>query len=124
MAHVRPAFARTGGAAWSLSVGLWVVLAARSVASIPFARAQVQRIKRRPISRAGVDLAQATGLAIVAAGRAAGAVPTAAMAGVAILAVGQAAWVRLRPPPVVVGVTQLIAGIAVALATASAIRSA
>jgi YwiC-like protein len=125
IASVAAAIARAGGAGWSVAIGLWVVLAARSVASIPFARAQVQRIKGHPHRRHQVDIAQAAALAAVLAGWKAGAVPAAGVAAIGIVAAAQTSWMRLRPPPVaVLGVTQLIIGIAIALTVAGAIRFA
>jgi len=123
VASVAAAVARAGGAGWAVSIGLWVVLGARSVASIPFARAQVERVKARSIHRARVDVAQACGTAIVVPGWVSGAVPGAAVIAVVVLAVGQAVWIRLRPPPVAVtGVVQLVAGLAIVVAAAAPTR--
>jgi len=123
IASVAGAIARAGGEGWSVSIGLWVVLSARSIASVPFARAQVQRIKRHCIQRRGVDLAQAAALATVLVGWAAGAVPVAAVVAVGAAAACQLWWIRVRPPVVaVLGVLQLAVGIAIVLATAGAIR--
>ena len=123
IASVAAAIARAGGAGWSVSLGLWIVLSARSIASVPFARAQVQRIKGHCIQRRVVDLAQAAALATVLAGWAAGAVPVAAVVAVGAAAACQLWWVRVRPPAVaIVGVTQLVVGIAIVLVTAGAIR--
>lgn len=123
IASVAAAIARAGGTGWSIALGLWVVLAARSVASVPFARAQVQRIRGHIVRPHGMDVAQAAALAAVLAGWGAGAVPVAAVAAVGIVAAGQASWLRLRPPPVVVlGITQLLIGTAIVLTTAGAIR--
>jgi len=123
IASVAAVIARAGGEGWSVSIGLWVVLSARSIASVPFARAQVQRIKRHCIQRRGVDLAQAAALAIVLAGWAAGAVPVAAVVAVGAAAACQLWWVRVRPPAVaILGVTQVGVGITIVLVTAGAIR--
>jgi hypothetical protein len=123
IASVAAAIARAGEASWTISIGLWLVLAARAVASVPFARAQVLRAKGRRIGTASVDLAQVAAVAIAAAGWVAGAVPGAAFVAVAAVALGQTAWLRLRPPPVVVvGVTQLAVGLAIVGVTAAAIR--
>jgi len=123
IASAAAAMARAGGAGWSVSIGLWVVLSARSIGSIPFARAQVQRIKGHAVHRRGVDLAQGGALAAVLAGWAAGAVPVAAVAAIGVVAACQLWWVRVRPPAVaVLGAAQLVVGIAIVLVTASAIR--
>jgi len=123
IASVAGAIARAGGEGWSVSIGLWVVLSARSIGSIPFARAQVQRIKGHAVHRRGVDLAQGGALAAVLAGWAAGAVPVAAVAAIGVVAACQLWWVRVCPPAVaVLGAAQLVVGIAIVLVTASAIR--
>jgi len=123
IAAVAPAVARAGGASWTIAIGLWVVLAARSLASIPFARAQVERAKGRAIRRAGVDVAQALGTVAVVVGWAVGAVPLAGLIAVAFLAVGQAVWIRVRPPRIAVtGVVQLVAGLGVVVAAAAPTR--
>jgi len=123
IASAAAAIARAGGAGWSVSIGLWLVLAARSTASVPFARAQVRRIRGHATRPGGVDLAQSAALAAVVAGWAVGAVPMAAVAAIGIVAAGQASWVRLRPPPVtVLGIAQVLIGVAIVLATAGAIH--
>jgi hypothetical protein len=120
MAAVSCAVARAGGAGWTVALGLWVVLAARSVASIPYTRAQVQRLHSHRPSVGLVDLAQAAALLALAAAYGAGVVPGAALVAVAVVVVIQAVWLRLRPPPVaVLGITQLIFGLAIVLATAA-----
>jgi YwiC-like protein len=125
VSSVAAAIARAGGTGWSVAIGLWVVLAARSIACIPFARAQVQRIKGHAAKRWGSDLAQAAALAVIITGWAVGAVPLAAVAAVAILGALQLCWLR-RPPPavIVLGVTQVLIGVAVVLTAAAAVRLA
>ena len=67
-----------------------------------------------------MDLAQAAALLALAAAYGAGVVPGAALVAVAVVVVIQAVWLRLRPPPVaVLGITQLIFGLAIVLATAA-----
>ncbi|MFI5041668.1 MAG: YwiC-like family protein [Acidimicrobiales bacterium] len=125
VSSVAAAIARAGGTGWSVAIGLWVVLAARSIACIPFARAQVQRIKGHAARRWGSDLAQAAALAVIITGWAVGTVPLAAVAAVAVVGALQLCWLR-RPPPavIVLGVTQLFIGVAVVLTAAAAIRLA
>lgn len=79
MASLAPAIALASGWSLPLALGLWLVLAARSLASIPYVRVQVLRSHRRPgdpepatwTAYAGSVL----GLAAVAAGAASGLVP-------------------------------------------------
>ena len=47
-----------------LAVGLWIVIAARAVAAIPFVRLQLSRAKRQPHRVLTSDAAQATTVAI------------------------------------------------------------
>jgi hypothetical protein len=125
VASAATAIALAGGARWGVAIGLWVVLGARSAGSIPCARAQVQRAKHRPASLRAVDVAQVGAVGAAGAGWAGGVVPGAAFAAIAFLAAAQAAWARRRPPPVVVvGVTELVAGLAVVVTTALAVRLA
>ena len=51
-----------------LAVALWLVVAGRAVASIPFARTQIERLHERPVRLLTSDLAQLAGvvLAVVA----------------------------------------------------------
>jgi hypothetical protein len=118
IAAVASSIAHAGGAGWTLSLGLWVVLAARSVSSIPYTRAQVQRLHHHQPAVGLVDLAQAIALVAIIAAYGAGLVPGTALVAVGVVVVIQALWLRLRPPPVVVlGVSQLLAGLAIVLAT-------
>lgn len=123
VSSVAAAIARAGGAGWLLSVGLWAVLAARSIAAIPFVRAQVLRSKGRVARTGPVAVAQAVALVVVAGAWLAGSLPLASAVTVAALA-GWAMWsLRLRPPAVaVLGASQLVFGLAVVLVTAGWVR--
>jgi YwiC-like protein len=65
VASVAAMVALAGGASGELATGLWLVLAARAVSSIPAVRAQIQRARGR-VPQAGM-LAVADGVAIAAA---------------------------------------------------------
>jgi hypothetical protein len=123
IASVAAATARAGGAGWTVAIGLWVVLAARSIASVSFARTQVQRIKGHAVRRRGVGLAQAAAVVLIVIGWAVGAAPFAAITAIVVLAALDLWWVRRPPPPIaVLGVTQLIVGVTIVVTTAAAIR--
>jgi hypothetical protein len=123
IASVAAAIARAGGTGWLVATGLWLVLAARAVASIPFARTQVQRAKSHDVPSRSSDVAQAITLALVLAGAAAHLLPWAAAVAVVVIAVSHVAWVRARPPHVrALGIAQLLAGLAVVITTATATR--
>jgi YwiC-like protein len=102
-----------------LAAGLWLVVAARVVASVPFARFQLARGKRNPLPVGGSDAAQAAGLVLAAAAVALDGRLAVGLAAIAVLAAVQLVTAR-RPaqPAVVVGVEQSLLGVAVVLATA------
>lgn len=108
-----------GGASWSLAIALWLVLAARAIASVPFARVQVLRLRSTPPSTGPSDLGQLAGLVVAAAAVVVdGAVAVGAVA-VALIAVAQFAWSRGPARPAkVVGFAQLGFGLLVVVATA------
>lgn len=124
IASVAAAIALADGAEADLAVGLWVVVAARAAAAIPYARTQVFRGRGRPHRRWHSDLAQVVALAGVALAWAAGAAPFASLAAMAVIAVVNVAAVRAAPRPAkVIGVQQMVFGLAVVVVTAAAARA-
>lgn len=114
IAAVAAAIGLAGGAPAAVAAGLWVVPAARAIATVPFVRVQILRGKGRPHRRASSDSAQAIAVAGTGAATMAGWVPPAGL--VAILALGlvQVALVRARPPRVaILGAQQVVLGLAV-----------
>lgn len=100
------------------AVGVWAVLAARAVTSIPHVRDQIRRLHGRPTSTTGPLVADAVAVLLVAA--AAVAVPELVGGAAAVIAVVIAQRIgALRPAPsaIVVGVRQSILGVAVVLCT-------
>jgi len=123
IASVAAGIARAGGRGWAVAFGLWVVLGARDIAAIPFARVQVQRVKGHAVPTRDADLAQVAATVLVVAAWAAKLLPGIAAVAIALVAVGQLLWVRARPPTVrVLGVAQLLVGLTITLTTAAAIR--
>jgi hypothetical protein len=123
IASIAAAVARAGGASWTISIGLWAVLAARSMGAVPFARAQVMRWRGRPAPLVGPLVAQAVAVAIGGAGWGAGLVPLASW--VALVAFSGWALQSFRRPPVrpkILGYSQMFIGIALVLVTAGALR--
>lgn len=120
---VSAAIARAGGAGWAVSLGLWALLAARSVSTVPVTRAQVQRARGRPTERGWLWAPQVAAVAAVAAAWWAGALPLAAVAGLAALSLWSY-WSLYRPPrpAKVLGASQAVAGLALVLLTAGALR--
>jgi hypothetical protein len=119
IAAIAAAIAVAGDASVSLSVALWLVLAARVTASVPFARVQVLRLRMVAPSDRVSDAAQLGGLVIAALAVAVDSAVTAGAIAVAILVVLQYAWSRgPAHPAVVVGVSQLVLGLLVVVVTA------
>jgi hypothetical protein len=123
IASVAAAIARAGGSSWALSLGLWAVLAARSIAAVPFVRAQVRRLKGRQVRARGVAAMGAVAIALVAGAWSAGSVPLAPVVGLVFL-VAWGLWSLHRPPPpvAVIGTDQITLGVTLVLITAVAVR--
>jgi hypothetical protein len=125
---VAASVALAGGASGRLAAALWLVLAARSLAPIPFVRVQIARLRHRagPAPRVtNSDRAQC-----VAAAAAVAAVvtePAVAAGALVVLAllVLQTWWVRRPPVPAkVLGFRQLGLGLALVAATAAGVLAA
>jgi hypothetical protein len=106
-----------------LAAGLWLILAGRAVSAVPHVRAQVARLHGRP-SSPGV-LAAADVAALVAAGVAVAAWPAlvpGALAVAALVGLHRLGARRPVPPPAVLGVRQIVAGLALVAVTAIGVR--
>lgn len=100
------------------AIGVWAVLAARAVTSIPHVRDQIRRLHGRPTAAAGPILADAA--AVLLAGAAAIAVPELLGGTVAIFTVVVAQRIgALRPAAtaVAIGIRQSILGVTVVVLT-------
>ena len=106
--------AADGGAI--LAAGAWLVIVARAVASLPFVRFQLRRVKHQPHRRWAQDLDQGTAVALAVFGVGVGWLPGVAAGAVVALATVQLVLARTRPPrAVIVGVQQLVLGLAVVI---------
>lgn len=104
------------------ALGLWIVVAARAAAAIPYARTQVFRTHGRPCQLWHSDLAQAFAALAVTAGWLLGAVPPAAAIAIAVVAVFNLGAVRATPRPAkIIGFQQMFFGVAVVIVTAIAL---
>ncbi len=122
IAAVAASVALAGGASARLALGLWLVLAARSVAAIPFVRVEIDRLRHGSGSVAVSDRAQIAGAVVAAAAVAVDVAVAAGALAVAALLVAHVIWVRRPPVPVkVLGVLQLVVGLAVVGATAAGV---
>ena len=98
----------------SLALGLWVLIAARSVAAITFVRVQLARAKGQSSSVLISDIGQAVGVAGVVIVCALGWVPIAGLVAVSALSIFHLVSVRLAPKPaVVLGALQTALGLIV-----------
>jgi YwiC-like protein len=110
------------GDGWALAGALWCVVAARSVASIPFVRLQLARYKRQPARRLTSDAAQGAAVAVAIGAVALDPRTLAGLGAIAVLAVLQLWAARRRAPAAsVLGVQQLVVGLTVVLVTALAV---
>lgn len=119
---VAAAIALADRADTALALGLWVVVAARAAAAIPYVRTQVFRVRRAPHHVWHSDLAQVVAVGAVTAAWVAGAVPLAAAIAIAGVGVFNLAAVRAMPRPAkVIGLQQMFFGIAVVAVTTIAV---
>lgn len=103
--------------------GLWGVLAARSVASIYYARAQVRRARGEPVKLGAVFWAELLAIAALAFGAWAGLVSWLSVAALTtLLPLSLYAFRKPPAPAKVVGWTQMALGLLVVLATALGTR--
>lgn len=110
------------GAPTALAIGMWLVVSARAVAAVPYARTQVMRTHGRPVTLWHSDLAQVVAVSAVGAGWVLDSVPLASVAAIAFVGGFNAAALRRSPKPaVVIGVQQMTFGIAVLSVTAVAV---
>lgn len=122
IAAVVAAVALAGGASAGLAAALWLVLAARSVASLPFVRVQIVRLRRGAGPVAASDRAQLLGLALAGAAVALDPAVAAGAVGVAAIAGLQVLWVRRPPVPAkVLGFRQLGLGLGLVALTAAGV---
>jgi hypothetical protein len=119
IASVAALGALAGGAAWPLASGLWVILAARVVTSIPHVRAQILRIHGNAAPATPTIAGDAA--ALLTAGAAVlldAALVVGALAIVGLIAVQRITLLRPPRPARVMGVRQMILGFTVVGATA------
>lgn len=122
IAAVAAAIALADGADTGLALGLWVVVAARAAAAIPYARTQVFRARSRPHRIWHSDLAQVAAVAAVVVAWSTGAVPVPSVIAIAAVAAINIAAVRTAPRPAkIIGLQQMFFGIAVVVVTAVAV---
>lgn len=102
-----------------VAFGVWLLIAARAVASIPFVRVQLRRGKNQPYRVLASDAAQAGAVILAGAAVWLDGQLLAGVVAVALLGAFHVGMAR-RPPPVakILGVQQVIAGLALILLVA------
>jgi len=123
IAAVSAAIVVAGGGGAALAAGVWLVLAGRSIGSVPFVRFQIDRLHRRAARVATTDVAQ---VLAVGSGVAATLVEGRVVAGlVALVVLGavHAVWARRAPAPAkVLGIAETVFGLALVAATAAGVH--
>jgi hypothetical protein len=116
---VAPAIVLADDGSVALAIGIWCLVSARAIASIPFVRLQLRRFKHQPFRVSTSDCAQAAAVAVAGAAVAvdpqllAGSVAIVALAGLQVVATR-----RVAPQAAVLGATQVVLGLLFVLATA------
>ena len=119
IAGTAAAVALAGGADARLAGALWVLLAARAVAAIPFVRVQVQRLRHADARRTISDGAQVVGVLMALTAVAIDSSVATGAAAVAVLGILDLVWARRPPVPAkTLGFRQLFLGLGVVVATA------
>jgi hypothetical protein len=107
-----------GGGRWSLAIAGAMILAGRAVASVPFVRTQIVRLRRQPTSLTGTDGFQVAGIVVALAAAAADPRVLSGAGAVVAVAAVQFLWLRRPVPPAkVLGLWQMAFGLAVVTAT-------
>jgi hypothetical protein len=106
-----------------LAVALWLVVAGRVVASIPFARMQIERLHERPVRPVVSDTAQVVGVALAVVATVLWQSVLPGLVAVGVLAAVQVVTLRRPPvPAVLLGIGQSVAGLVIVLVTAAGVR--
>jgi hypothetical protein len=110
----------TGGETWRAAAALWIVLAARALASIPYVRTQILRLRRGSSGLVATDLFQVAAALVAFVAVAIDSRLLLGAVSVAVLASVQSIALRRDhiPPAKVIGLRQLAAGLAVVSFTA------
>jgi len=118
VASVAAAVALAGGETSEVAAGLWIVMAARSIAAVPFIRVQLLRFKGLSHKTWQSDLAQIIAVALAGVGFGTGLVPLPAVLVIGGLAGFEAIAIRRPPrPAAVLGAQQVVLGLTVVLVT-------
>ena len=116
IASIAAIVALAGGESNEVGAGLWIVMAARVIGTVPFVRVLLLRFKDRPFAILPSDVAQVGAVAIVVAAWAVELVPLGAVGAITILALFELVAVRTAPvKAALVGAQQVVLGLTVVL---------
>ena len=121
---VAAAIALAGGASMKISLGLWLVVSLRSIASVVLVRAQLRRARQQPYGEQGVHLVDLAAAAAAVTAAAFGVIPW--LGAVAISLLTPFAWWSLWRPAVravIVGTQQTVLGAFLVMLTAIGARA-
>ena len=122
IAAVAAVIVMAGRGSDALAAGAWLVLAARSLGSIPFVRTQIVRLRRGGTALRSSDVAQGVAVLVAATAAVVDGRLVAGTVAVAALAALQIWWVRRPPVPAKrLGFTQLGLGIGLVAITAAGV---
>jgi YwiC-like protein len=122
MASVAAAIVVAGNGSVALAAAVSLVVAARAVASIPFVRTQIARLHHGSAPTATSDASQVAGVLVAVAAAWVDADVVAGTVAIAMLAAAQLLWVRRPVPPAkVLGLRQMVLGLAVVAITAAGV---
>jgi len=109
-----------GDGSATLAGAAWLVLSGRVLASIPFVRTQIQRLRHGDVPHRLADRMQVVGVVVAAAAVVLDRSVVLGAGAVAVLAVVQTVWMRRTPvpPATAIGIRQMAVGFAVVAATA------
>ena len=125
IAAVAASIAIAGGASAQLAVALWLVVAARALATIPFVRTQIGRLRHQSVSTRLNDVGQSAGVAVALVALGTSPLVAAGAGAVVALACAQLVWVRQRPMPAKrLGMRELLLGLAIVAVTAAGVHLA
>jgi hypothetical protein len=123
IAAVAAAITVAGDEGWQLAIAVWMMLAARAVASIPYVRTQIVRTHRGNTPLGPTDRFQLAGAAVAFAAVAVDSRVFVGAVAMAALALAQSVAVRRENIPAVkvIGIRQMVGGLVVVVATAAGV---
>jgi hypothetical protein len=125
IAAVAASIALAGGTSARFAIALWLVLAARAVATIPFVRTQIGRLRHGSLPTTPSDLGQAAGIVVAFVAIATDQLVFIGALAVMALACAQFVWVRRPPVPAKrLGLRLLFLGLAIVAITAAGVHLA